>query len=149
MRPLLGAIALCVAASFAAPAFASPTSDALGACLVDKSTGGDRRALARWIFVAMSAHPQLQDLFDMTPQTRETVNKAAADVFVRLVTADCNDETRAAIDVEGAIAMKTAFGKLGEVAMGELTTNKAVQAEFEGLTRYMDRDKMKAAFAPR
>jgi hypothetical protein len=146
MRPVLSAIALCVAASLAPPAHASPTSDALGACLVDKSTGHDRKVLARWIFVAMSVHPELHDIFDLTQQTRDAANQGTADIFTRLVTVDCVDETRAAFDRDGAIAMKLAFGKLGEVAMQELISNPAVQASFEGIDKYLDKDKLRQAF---
>ncbi len=146
MRHAFSAIALCVAASFAQLAHATPTSDALGECLVDKTNGHDRKLLARWIFVTMAAHPELRDMFVMTPQTRDAANQETANLFTRLVTADCLKETRSAVEKDGALAMKLAFSKLGEVAMQELMTNPAVQASFGGLDRYMDRDKLRAAF---
>lgn len=146
MRQVLSAIALCVAASFALPAHATPTSDALGQCLVDKTTGHDRKLLARWIFVTMSVHPELHDMFVMTAQTRDAANQETANLFMRLMTVDCVDETRAAAEKDGALAMKLAFSKLGEVAMQELMSNPAVQASFGGLDRYIDRDKLMQTF---
>ncbi len=146
MRQVLSAIALCGAASFALPAHATPTSDALGACLVDKSTGHDRKVLARWIFVAMSVHPELKDIFSLTQQTRDTANQGTADIFMRLVTLDCVNETRAAVEHDGPVAMKLAFGKLGEVAMQELISNPNVQSSFEGIDKYLDREKLKDTF---
>ena len=65
---------------------------------------------------------------------------------MRLMTVDCVDETRAAAEKDGALAMKLAFSKLGEVAMQELMSNPAVQASFGGLDRYIDRDKLMQTF---
>ena len=146
MRQVLSAIALCVAASFALPAHATPSSDALGECLVDKTTGHDRKLLARWVFVTMAAHPELHDMFVMTDQTRDAANQETANLFMRLVTVDCVNETRTAVDKDGALAMKLAFSKLGEVAMQELMTNPAVQASFGALDHYLDRDKLRDTF---
>jgi hypothetical protein len=150
MRHVLRAAVLTLAATaLAAPAFASPTSDALGNCLVDKSTGRDRKDLARWIFVAVSSHPDMQDLFALSPQMRETANKAAADVIMRLVTVDCVNEARASAGVDGGQTWELAFGKLGEVAMKELTTNPKVTGSFEDPVKYMDRAKLIEALAPK
>ncbi len=146
MRQVLSAITLCVAATLALPAHATPTSEALGECLVDKTTGHDRKLLARWIFVTMSAHPELHDMFVMTAQTKDTADEDTAKLFMRLVTVDCVAETRAAVDKDGVAAMKLAFGKLGEVAMRELMSNPAVQASFNGLDRYIDREKLAEVF---
>ena len=147
MRQVLSAIAVCVAASFALPVHATPTSDKLGECLVDKTTGHDRKLLARWIFVTVSVHPELHDMFVMTPQTRDTADQETANLFMRLVTVDCINETRAAVEKDGSPAMKLAFSKLGEVAMQELMSNPAVQASFGGIDRYIDRNKLRDAFA--
>lgn len=149
MRHLLRLAAFSLAAALAAPAFASPTSDALGNCLVDKSTGRDRKDLARWIFVAVSSHPDMQDLFALSPQVRESANKSAADVIMRLVTVECVDQARASAAVDGGATWEKAFGKLGEVAMKELTTNPAVTTSFEDPVKYMDRAQLMKVFGPK
>lgn len=146
MRLFIRAAMLALACASTAPVLAASASEALGNCLVDKSTGSDRKVLARWIFVSMSAHPALGDIFSVSHDTHETSNKAAADIFTRLVTVDCKAESRAARDQDSAGAFKVAFAKLGEVAMGELLSNPGVQAEFEGLGRYADREALRKAF---
>ena len=146
MHRFIRTATLAVAAALSAPAFASPATVTLEACLVAKSTVDDHKALARWFFVTMSLHPTLHDIFSLTPQARATIDKAAADVFVRLVAVDCLTETRAAAKVDGASAMGAAFSRLGQVAMADLDSNSAVQAQFEDLVRYMDHDKLKSAF---
>jgi hypothetical protein len=40
--------------------------------MADSSTGKDRKELARWIFVAMSSHPELKGLTTITPADQET-----------------------------------------------------------------------------
>jgi len=149
MRHMLRLAAFSLAAALAAPAFASPTSDALDNCLVDKSTGRDRKDLARWIFVAVSSHPDMQDLFALSPQMRETANKSAADVIMRLVTVECVEQARASAAVDGGATWEKAFGKLGEVAMKELTTNPAVTTSFEDPVKYMDRAQLMKVFGPK
>ena len=146
MSRFLRAATLAVAAAFAAPVFASPASVALTACLVAKSTQADRDALVRWFFVSASVHPAVKDLFDLKPEAREAASKAAADVFVRLASVDCKAETRATVQVDGSDTIRIAFGKVVELAGQDLTASPAVQAQFGELSRYMDRDKLKAAF---
>ncbi|HEY8974107.1 MAG TPA: hypothetical protein VIN75_07805 [Burkholderiaceae bacterium] len=149
MRHILRLAAFALAAALAAPAFASPTSDALSACLVDKSTGRDRKDLARWIVVAVSSHPDMQDMFVLNQAMRETANKTAADIIMRLVTVECVDQARASAAVDGGSSWGQAFGKLGEVAMKELTTNPAVATSFEDPVKYMDRAQLMKVFAPK
>ena len=146
MRSFFGALVLCFAASLAVPAQATPTTDALGSCLVDRTTGHDRKVLARWFVATMSLHPELHDVVVMSAEAREAANQETANLFFRLVTVDCVNETRAAFKTDGAPAMRAAFSKLGEVAMQELMTNAAVQAGLNGLDRYVDRDKLADVF---
>ncbi|MGN6525421.1 MAG: hypothetical protein ACTHL8_03465 [Burkholderiaceae bacterium] len=135
LRPLLLAAGI---AGIVAPAFADPAGDALGACLVDKSTGRDRKDLARWMFVAMTAHSEIQDLSAVTPQMREDVTRKAAQVFTRLLTVDCLDEARRTASLNGGAGMQGAGGKLGEVAMRELVTDAQVTRAIADIAKYTD-----------
>src|SRR3982751_4847671 len=60
-------IALLAASTLGAlPAIAGPASQSLGTCLADNTSGRDRKELAKWIFVAMSAHPDMKDVAGVT-----------------------------------------------------------------------------------
>lgn len=65
-------VTIAFAVIITTPALAGPYTDALGSCLADNTTGKDRKELARWIFVAMSAHPEMRDLSNTTHVLRNT-----------------------------------------------------------------------------
>lgn len=137
---LLLATALCLAL----PAAAGPASDTLGNCLADNTSGRERKDLARWIFLAMAAHPEIRDLAAATTGPREDSSKATAGLFTRLLTESCPLQAKEAMRLEGSTAMVSAFGTLGKLAMQELMTNADVAASISGFERYVDRAKIEA-----
>lgn len=133
------ALALALAAS---PALAAETQDAFTRCLIQSSTGSDRIALMRWLFAAISVHPEARDLTNLTSARRGELSKDAAGRIMRLMFDDCADQTLAMIDDEDGARIEKkvekGFELFGEVAMQELMNDKAVQAEFEGLQPYAE-----------
>ncbi|HEX7055547.1 MAG TPA: hypothetical protein VF211_16605 [Burkholderiales bacterium] len=141
--------AFIFAAVLAAPAYAGPYGQALGACLADNTSGKDRKELARWIFAAMSAHPEMKELSSVTPETKEQVFRATGALVTRLLSESCADQAKAAIRAEGARSFEQAFGMLGRLAMQELMTNPEVRVAFSGFDRYIDKSKIDAALKAR
>ena len=134
----LAAAAAAVALPACAAGAATPAGDALGACLVAKSTSRDRKDLARWMFVALAAHPEIQAMSKVSAADRENAIHAAADIFSRLLTVDCLDETRAAIRTGGPGALQASGNQLGQVAMQELMSDPNVSGSVAGIVRYID-----------
>lgn len=134
--------AVILAAAFASPATAGPYTDALGACLADSTTGKDRKELARWIFAAMSSHPEMRDLSALSAHGREQVFRSAGVLVTRLLSESCAQQARAAMKNEGPSSFEFAFGTLGRLAMQELMTNAEVRASVSGFERYVDRKKI-------
>ena len=130
-------------------AVAGPESDALSTCLRDNTSGKDRKELARWMFLAMSAHPEIRSLTTATDATRNEADKRMGDLVTRLLTENCTAETRAAIEKGGSKNMIDAFKSLGEVAMAELMSNADVSTAISGYTKYIDKKKFEAIFAPK
>jgi hypothetical protein len=130
-------------------AFASPQSDALGACLKDNTSGKDRKELARWMFIAMSAHPEIRALTTATEATRTEADQRMAALVTRLLTENCPAQMRAAIEKGSNQGMVDAFKSLGEVAMMELMSNPDVSASIGGYTQFIDKKKFDAVFAPK
>jgi hypothetical protein len=144
MKPLLPALLLSLAATVPLSAQAGPKAEALGACLGDSTTGKDRKDLARWIFVAMSAHPDIKPLSNVSDAMRGDADEGVAQLTER-----CRVQAREAAQQEGSAGVVTAFQKLGELAMKELMTNPEVGAAMSGFERRIDRAKMEAALGGR
>jgi hypothetical protein len=128
----------------------SATSD-LTTCLTDSTTGKDRKDLARWIFIAMAAHPEMKDVSNLTPAAREASSKSVAALVTRLLTEQCAAQARAlfAQSANATSALTTSFGALGKVAMQELMTDPRVNASTEEFMKYLDRQKFEAALRPK
>lgn len=142
-------VAAALVAATSLPALAGPAADTLGACLADHTSGKERKDLAKWIFVAMSAHPEMNGLSRVDAGVRDGSDRALAAIFTRLLTQDCVDPARQALAAEGAAAYRVAFGKLGELAMQEIMSNPGVSASMGGFEKYVPQDKVAAALAPR
>jgi hypothetical protein len=136
-------------ASFSALAD-SATND-LKTCIIDNSTGKDHKDLARWIFVAMAAHPEMKDASNVTPEAREAASKKMAALVTRLMTEQCAPQARALFGQGASVtsALATAFGALGQVAMQEMMAEPHVSAATEEFTHYLDKQKFEEALRPK
>ena len=128
-------------------ATAGSATDALSTCVADNTTGKDRKDLAQWVFVAMSAHPEIQPLSHVTEANRDELDRKLAALATRLVTESCQAEAKAAIKSEGPDSFKAAFGVLGQLAMQELMSNPSVNEAFGRYAKYLDNAKFEKAFS--
>lgn len=149
MKPLLPTLLLSFAAALPLAAQAGPKADALSACLGDNTSGKDRKDLARWIFIAMAAHPEIKDLSKVTVPAREGADDAAAKLFTALLTERCRVQAREAVQTEGQAGMVASFQTLGALAMQELMSNPEVSAAVNGFERRLDQAKLQAALGGR
>ncbi len=147
MRRAFRLLAACLATAIALPALASPATDAASSCLVDHTSGRDRKDLARWFVLAMSAHPEISTMLKVSPDMRDAANRQTGELFTRLIAVDCTAEMKAAIQSDGQAAFKAAFGKLGEVAVQELMADPNVAAAMGGVDHYVDSAKVKDALS--
>lgn len=139
------AIAIAALACNAKPVIAATATETLTNCVAESTSGKDRKELGQWFFVAMSAHPDIRPLSNITEAKREELDKKMAVLVTKLMTEDCIAETRAAAaDVN---AIETAFGTLGRLASQELMTNPEVNASFFRYMNYIDKAKFDALFA--
>ena len=141
-------ILLVAALSLHMTAQANPTTDALGKCLSDSSTGKDRKDLAKWIFVAMSAHPEIGSISRASPESIESIQRTSAALFTRLISEACPSEMRAVIKSDGTEGIKVSFEYLGKMAMQELMSNAQVSGAIGGIERYVDKAKVEPVLKP-
>ena len=130
---------------------ASPESDALSACLVGATSTADRELLARWIFLVMAQHPTVAPLANITPAVREDQNRQFAALIERLMTVDCRNQTRSAMQSGGQgsdAALRTGFEVLGRIAMEGMMGHPAVNAAILEYLKYLDLNKFKNLLVP-
>ena len=141
--PIRRSIGVLVAAGALAGAWggdarADVHTDALGACFVASTTDADRVAFVRWMFMALSKHPEVADLAKVTEAQRQAGNRSTAALVGRLVLTDCRTQSAAALRHDGLDAVLAAFELVGESAAEGLMSHPAVAAQFEVLGGYID-----------
>ena len=123
-----------------------PTA-AFQACLADSTSGRDRKDLAKWIFLAMAAHPEMRE--HASPNTARAADESSrrvAALVVRLLADDCVKETKAVIQGGPFTqSFQVAFARLGELAMQELMTDKAVATAMGDFEQYLDKKRLEQA----
>lgn len=132
----------CLLVAVAPLARAGEAGAALSKCLVEAATPADRTALVRWVFGALSVHPDLKGLVTVDEATRTSLDRGAAAVFERLVAQDCAPQSRRAIVEEGTSGYGDAFRTLGELAMGQFVEQKDVQAGMARIAAHMDQERI-------
>jgi len=133
--------ATCLAAQAQSPV------DTLSKCVADNTSGKDRKDLARWLFVAMGAHPEMRAIASIAPAASEDASRSAGQLFTRLLADSCPKEASAAVRASGQVAIQTAFGTLGQLAMQELMTDPEVAASMGRLQAHMDSSRIQAVLA--
>jgi hypothetical protein len=137
-------LAIVLSASFllAPQARAGEAGEALSKCLSDATTPDDRRALVRWIFSAIAAHPDLREFTTIDAARHDQIESESVAVFERLIVKDCTAQTRLALMQEGTEGFQAAFKTLGELAMGGVVEDAQVQASMARLGERIDEQRI-------
>lgn len=143
-RLLIFLITLSSMALFSLPANAS--TQALGTCLIDSLTGKERKLLAKWIYFAIAAHPEMSSYSKITANDRVQSDKYVGGLVTRLLAEDCASEFRTA-QKANPLALQQAFEMVGQVAMQELMTNQSVTTAVSSYINYADQNKINAVLA--
>ena len=136
-------VVVAVTLAVSAPAHAQSV-DALRTCLMDSTSGKDRKDLVKWIFFAMAAHPELKQYAAAnTVVAADEGSKRMGALVSRLLTESCATETKAVMKSgEGGRSLEVAFEGLGKIAMQELMTDKAVQDSMGVFMKYFDQKRL-------
>lgn len=124
---------------------AGPATDAFANCITDNTTGRDRKDLVKWVFAVLAAHPEIKSFAALSDADREQMDRGAAGLFERLVTVNCRDQAKAALQAEGAVSFQVAFQRLGLIASTELMTDPSVQGSMQRFVRMVDQKKVESA----
>lgn len=133
----LSTLVACLALAFPLPA-AADSIEATGTCLTDSTSGRDRKVLVKWIFLAISRHPDISDMATASPEAMEQINIEVGKLYTRLIAEDCPTEIRAMLKEHGPAALSKPFEVLGAVAMRELMSHAAVSEYLFELEQHTD-----------
>ncbi|HSD37457.1 MAG TPA: hypothetical protein VLC92_08095 [Rhodocyclaceae bacterium] len=136
LRSLATLVALC--AMLSQPAHAGPAADAMGKCLLEHASEKDRSDLMRWMFANAALHPDVAGIASVSPEGRQTIDRAAAQIVQRLVFDSCRGESSTALRSEGPTAMQQAFQQLAQLIGDNLVANPAVSQGSANILRYID-----------
>ncbi|MGA9658068.1 MAG: hypothetical protein WBQ60_03085 [Asticcacaulis sp.] len=136
LKPLVFALGLAVMTGQVQAA--TPTTEALSACLTRSTTPDDQIVLSRWAFAVMARHPGLSDLANISEAQYAAVNQAGGTLFTRLLTKDCTAETSAAIRNDGQDGVTEAFTQFGQTALQGLIRDPQVQSSLSNVLQYVD-----------
>lgn len=126
------------------PALAGPYGDDMAKCLVKSASVADRTDFLKWLFAAISLHPEVQTMVTISAKQRDDIDRNAGTLFMRLLTQSCRVETQQAIRYEGPATIQYAFQVFGQAATSDLLTNATVAEGMKGLNKYLDEQKFKA-----
>lgn len=138
LRTSLPALLLLAAAPFAQ---ANSIQNA-ASCLVDKTSGEDRKALVTWVYLAISKHPEINTLSAISAEREQAINQNVGKTMTRLLADDCGAEMKAMFAEHGPASIAEPFEVLGKVAMQDLMANPAVNQVFSNISTYMDQERI-------
>ena len=151
MRRLRLIAAVCLAVfTCSAPerVAAGPYADDMAKCLVKSASPEDRTLLVKWIFSAISLHPDLASMSAISTQQRDALTKSAGALFQRLLLESCQSETQQAVQNEGPQTIQYAFQILGQVATRGLMTDPHVLEGMKSLGKGLDEERLKTLLTP-
>ncbi len=121
-------------------------TDDLSRCLVESTTASDKVSLVKWMFTAAALHPAVSSIASVSEAQLNAANKATAELFMKLLTESCKDQSQKAVKYEGQAAIQGGFTILGQVAARELFASPEVSAGMAGLEKYFDEKKLEEVF---
>jgi hypothetical protein len=147
MNRILMLAATIVVMSLSSRVNAATSIETTSTCLTDSTSGRDRKEFVKWVYLAMSQHPEIKDLVGVTPELTEESNQNIGQLMTRLLTEDCPNEVRDMIKENGPSSMSKAFEVLGRVAMMELMSDPSVSSAMSKLDQYTDQERIRDALS--
>ncbi len=78
----------------------------------------------------------------VTSAERDALDRKTGELFTRLLTVDCKEQTKQAMLYDGSAALQSAFSVLGRSAMMGLMGDPNVAKGMSGLDKYLDSQKI-------
>ena len=124
------------------PTFAGLFEDELTKCLVTSTNNRDTTKLIKWFFKVYSDHPEVSYMVDLSDREKKVIDKEMADLFTRLLSEDCLDESKKAQKYEGDIVFFNAFQILGQTAAQGFNNNPDVMKSINKFVELIEYEKL-------
>jgi len=121
--------------------FADAANNSFGSCMVDNLNGKERKQLAKWIFFAIAAHPEIKIYSNVSQKDVDSSDKYIGALITRLLTVDCPSQMKATYRIDPR-AYEKAFELVGKMAMQELMSNKNVTKAITNYIQFADMEKL-------
>lgn len=121
-----------------AQAQAQAPAEALSTCVTGSASDADKQVLVRWLFAALSVHPDLVPMARIAPAQHETIDRDMAALAQRLITEDCVTHVRALSVGQIQQSFQVAFEALGRQAGLSAMSHPAVEAANAKMADYLD-----------
>ncbi|MGB1560940.1 MAG: hypothetical protein ACPHN2_05505 [Sinimarinibacterium flocculans] len=137
-----------LATSLLATVFLFPVNantQVLGTCLVDSLNGKERKELARWIYFAIAAHPEMTPFSKVSTSDRLKSDEYVGSLVTRLFVENCASELVEAQKADPR-SVEKAFELVGNVAMQELLNDPGVMSAITNYARFVDQSRINSLF---
>lgn len=116
---------------------------ALGRCMLANATDADRDVVTRWFSGALASSSAVNGIVSVDASAKELANRDFATLLTRLLTVDCLESARKAVQHDRDNAMKLAIAMLSRSAVDHALNDPAADDALGAFHKYMDRDKLK------
>ena len=141
MKSIIKVIVLTIGVFITTPVFSDSPAGELGGCLVESLNGKERKELAKWVFFAMAAHPEMKSYSNVSDKDTKETDEFVGKLITRLLAENCPRDLQKAYSAD-PLAIQKAFELVGKVAMRELMTDQNVTKSISSYARYVDEDKI-------
>lgn len=124
------------------PSMAGPYVDELKKCLVESSSPRDMSNLVKWVARAISAHPNLGDLYAISENKKTEIDKSFAKYVERILLDSCKYQTLNLMRYENTDGLRVAFEFLGQVAMQQLMEDRNVTFAIGSFVNHIDTQRL-------
>ncbi len=141
MKKIVQIITFTVGMTIGLPVLAGSPISVFANCMVDTLNGKERKNLARWIFLSMTAHPVIKPYSSASSKDIKESDQYIGKLITRLLTDDCPNELKVA-NKSDPQAVEKAFQLVGKIAMQEIMTNQETMDALTNYIKYADQEKI-------
>jgi hypothetical protein len=141
MKSIITVIVLAIGVFITTPVFSGSPVGNLGGCLVESLNGKERKELAKWIFFAIAAHPEMKSYSSVSDKDIKETDEFVGKLITRLLAENCPGDLQKAYKAD-PLAIQKALELVGRVAMQELMTDQNVTKSISNYVHYVDEGKI-------
>lgn len=121
--------------------FANIYDDNLTRCVVESTTAKENQTLVQWMYMALSASPDIHQFSKLSTMDEKQINQNVALLFQSLLKDRCHKELELVTKYSDESGLDQAFRTLGQTAMLGIMKQPEVTNKIGEFLQYMKTDK--------